>query len=282
MAGRTSSRLWIRAVSQRTTIEMVPADLREYIDDESALTLLERIDWTHLPRHIAIIMDGNGRWAGQRALPRVEGHQAGITAVREAVETAARAGIEALTLYAFSVENWKRPQSEIDALMELLKEYLARELPTLLDRSIRFNAIGRLDGLPEDVQRDIENATAATSANTGLRFVIALNYGGRSEILDALRAVVADVEAGRIDAAGLDEEDLAKYLYTADLPDPDLLIRTSGELRVSNFLLYQIAYAEIWVTEKLWPDFRRGDLLQAIADFQKRERRYGSVDSARA
>jgi undecaprenyl diphosphate synthase len=236
---------------------------------------LERV-----PRHVAIIMDGNGRWAKERDLPRVEGHRAGITAVREAVETAARAGLQALTLYAFSVENWKRPRSEIDALMELLKEYLARELPTLLRHSIRFSAIGRLDGLPDDVQRDIRDATAATAANTGMRFVIALNYGGRSEIIDAVRAALADIRAGTLDAEALDEDKLGEYLYTHDLPELDLLIRTSGELRVSNFLLYQIAYAEMWVTEKLWPDFRRNDLLQAIADFQRRERRYGSVGAA--
>ena len=267
-------------MSQRTTIDAAPADLLEYIDDDpSSLALLEEIDWAALPRHVAVIMDGNGRWAGQRDLPRVEGHRAGITAVREVVETAARAGIEALTLYAFSVENWKRPRTEIDALMDLLKEYLARELPTLLERSIRFNAIGRLDGLPDDVQRDVRDATAATRANTGLRFVIALNYGGRSEIVDALRAAARDIQTGKIDADDFDEDDLAGYLYTSDLPDPDLLVRTSGEMRVSNFLLYQIAYAEIWVTEKLWPDFRRTDFLRAIADFQKRERRYGSVEA---
>jgi len=267
-------------VSQRTTIEAAPADLREYIDeDASSVALLEEIDWANLPRHVAIIMDGNGRWAGQRDLARVEGHRAGITAVREAVETAARAGIEALTLYAFSVENWKRPRNEIDTLMELLKDYLKRELPTLLERSIRFNAIGRLDGLPDDVQRDVRDATAATRANTGLRFVIALNYGGRSEIVDALRAVVSDVRSGKVDVDHFDEDDLSGYLYTSDLPDPDLLVRTSGEMRVSNFLLYQIAYAEMWVTDKLWPDFRRTDFLRAVADFQKRERRYGSVDA---
>ena len=243
------------------------------------LQQIRELDKRSVPRHIAIIMDGNGRWAGQRDMPRVEGHRAGITAVREAVETAARAGIEALTLYAFSVENWKRPRDEIDALMELLKEYLARELPTLLEKSIRFNAIGRLDGLPDAVQRDVRDATAATRANTGLRFVIALNYGGRSEIVDALRAVVRDIQTGKIDANRFDEDDLSRYLYTSDLPDPDLLVRTSGEMRVSNFLLYQIAYAEIWVTDKLWPDFRRTDFLRAIADFQKRERRYGSVET---
>jgi len=270
-------------VSPRTETAAAPNDLVEYVgSSDAAIELVDHIDWTRLPRQIAVIMDGNGRWAGQRNLPRIDGHRAGISAVREVVETAARAGIGALTLYAFSVENWKRPQSEIDALMELLKEYLARELPTLLKHSIRFSAIGRLDGLPTKVQRDVRAATAATAANTGMRFVIALNYGGRSEIVDALRGVMADVAAGKIAATEIDEDRLNDYLYTHDLPELDLLIRTSGELRVSNFLLYQMAYAEIWVTDKLWPDFRRLDLLRAIVDFQRRERRYGSVDAADA
>ena len=270
-------------MSQPAATATAPDSLRRYLNaDAEGRALLEGIDWSRLPRHIAVIMDGNGRWAAQRQLPRVEGHRAGITAVREVVETAARAGIEALSLYAFSVENWKRPQSEIDALMELLKEYLARELPTLLEHSIRFGAIGRLDGLPADVQRDIADAVAATRANTGMRFVIALNYGGRTEILDAVGAALAAIQAGSTSLAELDEERLADFLYTRGLPDPDLLIRTSGELRVSNFLLYQIAYAEIWVTDKLWPDFRRADLLRAVADFQRRERRYGSVEAVDA
>jgi len=269
-------------VSQRAETTIMPDVLGENVGSVAAAgALAEQISWACLPRHIAIIMDGNGRWAGQRELPRVDGHSAGIEAVREVVETAARAGVDTLTLYAFSVENWKRPQTEIDALMELLKEYLARELPTLLERSIRFSAIGRLDGLPEDVQRDIRNATAVTAANTGMRFVIALNYGGRSEIVDAVQEIVAAVQAGELSANDIDEERISAHLYTRDLPEPDLLIRTSGELRVSNFLLYQIAYAEIWVTDKLWPDFRRTDLLQAILDFQHRERRYGSVAAPR-
>lgn len=229
------------------------------------------------PRHIAVIMDGNGRWAGQRGLPRVEGHRAGITAVREVVETAARTGLEALTLYAFSVENWKRPEGEIKALMELLKEYLAKELPKLLEHSIRFETIGRREELPADVREQVSSARAATADNDGLRFVIALNYGGQTELVDAFRAALEDFRRGALDPEDLDEELLSSYLYTAGLPHPDLLVRTSGELRVSNFLLYQIAYAEIWVTDKLWPDFRRADFLQAILDFQQRERRYGGV-----
>ena len=252
-------------MNQRAGATSAPSDLLEYIgSSDNAIKIVNKIDWARLPRQIAVIMDGNGRWASQRNLNRIEGHQAGIGA---------------LTLYALSVENWKRPQSEIDALMELLKQYLARELPTLLRHSIRFDAIGRLDGLPINVQRDIEAATKATAHSTGMRFVIALNYGGRSEIVDALHHVVADIGEGKIKATEIDEEKIVEYLYTHDLPELDLLIRTSGELRISNFLLYQIAYAEIWVTDKLWPDFGRLDLLRAIVDFQRRERRYGNVDT---
>ena len=270
-------------MNQRAGVTFAPSDLLEYIgSSDNAIKIVNKIDWARLPRQIAVIMDGNGRWANQRNLNRIEGHQAGIGAVREVVETAARAGIGALTLYALSVENWKRPQSEIDALMELLKQYLARELPTLLRHSIRFDAIGRLNGLPINVQRDIEAATKATAHSTGMRFVIALNYGGRSEIVDALHHVVADIGEGKIKATEIDEEKIVEYLYTHDLPELDLLIRTSGELRISNFLLYQIAYAEIWVTDKLWPDFGRLDLLRAIVDFQRRERRYGNVDTGDA
>ena len=255
-------------MNQRAGATSAPSDLLEYIgSSDNAIKLVNKIDWARLPRQIAVIMDGNGRWANQRNLNRIEGHQAGIGA---------------LTLYALSVENWKRPQSEIDALMELLKQYLARELPTLLRHSIRFDAIGRLDGLPINVQRDIEAATKATAHSTGMRFVIALNYGGRSEIVDALHHVVADIGEGKIKATEIDEEKIVEYLYTHDLPELDLLIRTSGELRISNFLLYQIAYAEIWVTDKLWPDFGRLDLLRAIVDFQRRERRYGNVDTGDA
>ncbi|MFQ5743766.1 MAG: isoprenyl transferase [Acidobacteriota bacterium] len=263
-------------MSRPAVTACAPSELLEFADPDTR-SVIEQIDWSRLSRHVAVIMDGNGRWAGQRGLPRVEGHRAGIKAVRDVVETAARAGIETLTLYAFSVENWKRPRQEIDALMGLLKEYLRRELSTLLKHSVRFDAIGRLEGLPDDVRTDVREAMAATSANTGMRFVIGLNYGGRTEIVDAVRGVVKDLQRQALELETLDEQVLGRYLYTAHLPDPDLLIRTSGELRVSNFMLYQIAYSEIWVTSKLWPDFRRADFLQAIADFQRRERRYGDV-----
>jgi undecaprenyl diphosphate synthase len=229
-----------------------------------------------LPRHVALIMDGNGRWAGKRHLPRVEGHRAGIDAVRSTVETSARLGLEVLTLYAFSVENWKRPAAEVGTLMMLLKRYLRAELSTLLQNDIRFSVIGRVDELPLDVRKELRAAEAKTSANRGMLFNIALNYGGRTEIVDAVRRAI---KAG-IDPDDLDERRFGELLYTAGQPDPDLLIRTSGEMRVSNFLLWQIAYAEIYVTDTLWPDFRCRHLLEAILAYQKRDRRYGGIPSA--
>ncbi len=239
--------------------------------------LLRSIDFSRLPRHVAIIMDGNGRWAKLRHKRRVEGHRAGIAAVRDTVETSARLGLQVLTLYAFSMENWKRPKTEVATLMGLLKHYLRSELQTLLKNNIRFKVIGRPEDLPRDVQGELERGMERTAANTGLLFNIALNYGGRAEITDAARRLLKDILANGRDPSKIDESTLSSYLYTAGQPDPDLLIRTSGELRISNFLLWQIAYAEIWVTDVLWPDFRRRHLLQAIADYQKRERRYGGI-----
>lgn len=228
-----------------------------------------------IPRHVAIIMDGNGRWAAQRHLPRVEGHRAGIDAVRDTVETSARLGLDVLTLYAFSVENWKRPKTEVSVLMSLLRRYLRLELDTLLQNNIRFTAIGRPNELPEDVYHELLQAEAKTSRNSGMRFNIALNYGGRAEIVDAARRAI---ESG-VSPSSLDEARFSEFLYTAGQPDPDLLIRTSGEMRVSNFLLWQIAYAEIWVTDTLWPDFRCQHLLEAVIAYQKRDRRYGGIAS---
>lgn len=239
----------------------------------SDLELARQIQSDRLPRHVAVIMDGNGRWAGRRHLPRVEGHRAGIQSVREILETSARLGLPVLTLYAFSVENWKRPASEVSTLMLLLKRYLRAEISTLLDNNIRFHVVGRVEGLSPDIQMELHEAEQRTAANTGLLFNIALNYGGRAEIVDAARAAI---KAG-VSADALDEAQFARYLYTAGQPDPDLLIRTSGEMRVSNFLLWQIAYAEIFVTDTLWPDFRRRDLLEAILAYQKRDRRYGGI-----
>ncbi len=244
-------------------------------------TLLSQIDRERLPRHVAVIMDGNGRWAKSRHLPRVEGHRAGISAVREIVETAARLELGVITLYAFSVENWKRPRYEVATLMLLLKEYLRKELATLMENNIRFVAIGRISGLDESVQRELKYAEEKTAQNSGLLFQIALNYGGRAEIVDTFNNIVAILrEKGLGGDFVIDEDFLSSHLYTANVDDPDLLIRTSGELRVSNFLLWQIAYAEIHVTKVLWPDFRKQHLLEAIIDFQSRDRRFGGVDSA--
>jgi undecaprenyl diphosphate synthase len=235
--------------------------------------LARQVNFEQLPAHVAIIMDGNGRWAAQRHLPRVEGHRAGIESVRDVVESSARLGIDVLTLYAFSIENWKRPRAEVSTLMTLLKRYLRLELSTLLKNNIRFQVIGRKDELSPDVLSELEIGIRQTERNTGMRFNIALNYGGRAEIVDAARRAIAS----GMPADQLDERRFGDLLYTAGQPDPDLLIRTSGEMRVSNFLLWQIAYSEIWVTETLWPDFRRRHLLEAVLAYQKRDRRYGGI-----
>ena len=245
--------------------------------DRDEQALVSAIDFDRLPRHVAIIMDGNGRWAKSRHLPRLEGHRAGVESVRSVVETAARLGLQALTVFAFSTENWKRPTDEVSGLMGLLKLYIRRELKTLQENNIRFGVVGGLDGLPKDVRDELRRGIAGTADRTGLQFSLALNYSGRSELTDVVRRIAEGARSGTIDPSTIDEAVIERYLFTAHLPEPDLLIRTSGELRVSNFLLWQIAYAEIWVTDVLWPDFRRRHLLQAIADFQKRERRYGGV-----
>lgn len=245
--------------------------------DRDEQALVSAIDFDRLPRHVAIIMDGNGRWAKSRHLPRLEGHRAGVESVRSVVETAARLGLPALTVFAFSTENWKRPTDEVSGLMGLLKLYIRRELKTLQENNIRFGVVGGLDGLPKDVRDELRRGIDGTADRTGLQFSLALNYSGRSELTDVVRRIAEGARSGTIDPSTIDEAVIERYLFTAHLPEPDLLIRTSGELRVSNFLLWQIAYAEIWVTDVLWPDFRRRHLLQAIADFQKRERRYGGV-----
>ncbi len=238
-------------------------------------TLARQVNFERLPAHVAIIMDGNGRWAAQRHLPRVEGHRAGIESVRDVVESSARVGIGVLTLYAFSVENWKRPRTEVNTLMTLLKRYLRLELNTLLMNNIRFRVIGRSEELSPDVRHELEVGVRQTAHNSGMQFNIALNYGGRAEIVDAARRAIS---AG-VPADELDEQRFGGFLYTSGQPDPDLLIRTSGEMRVSNFLLWQIAYSEIWVTETLWPDFRCRHLLEAIVAYQKRDRRYGGIQA---
>jgi len=243
--------------------------------------LAQAIDPARLPAHIAIIMDGNGRWAGRRRLPRVAGHKAGIGPVRSTVETCARLGVKVLTLYAFSIENWKRPRHEVETLWRLLRFYLKQELPDLQKNDIRLQAIGRLEALPPQVRRELESVIDATSNNRGLLVNLAINYSGRAEIVDALNSILEMARLdGSIGSLKLDEDTLSTALYTASCPDPDLLIRTSGEMRISNFLLWQIAYSELYVTETLWPDFTRTDLLQALVEYQKRDRRYGGLSAA--
>jgi len=242
--------------------------------DES---LLGELDPARLPAHVAIIMDGNGRWAARRSLPRIAGHRAGAEAVRHSVETAARLGLECMTLYAFSTENWKRPRLEVRALMDLLMEFLRKELKSLRDNNIRFRLIGRSDGLHISVLEQIRRAELATMQNTGLRLNIAINYGGRTELVDACRRVAEEVAAGRLRPEEINEQVIESKLYTHMLPDPDLLIRTSGETRISNFLLWQIAYSEIYITPTLWPDFDERAFLSALIEYQKRDRRFGGV-----
>ena len=238
--------------------------------------LLKRIDKNRVPKHIAIIMDGNGRWAGMRKLPRVAGHKAGIESVRDVIESAAQLGIDALTLYAFSVENWKRPKREINTLMTLLKEYIRRELKNVKKNNIRFQAIGRIHELEESVRKELQRATHETHKNTGMILNVALNYGGRAELVDTFNRLFRELKQNGHQAP-VDEETISRFLYTSGLPDPDLLIRTSGEMRISNFLLWQIAYSEIYITSTYWPDFRRKDLLEAILEYQQRDRRYGAI-----
>jgi undecaprenyl diphosphate synthase len=243
---------------------------------------LERIeaaglDAKRLPRHIAIIMDGNGRWAKSRSLPRIEGHRRGVKSVRNTVEECCRLGIGQLTLYCLSVENWKRPQTELDFLMTLLQKYLVDERAEIMDQNIRFATIGRREGLPPKVIREIDENIRVSENNTGTVLCLAINYGGRTELVDAARRLAEQVKKGKLDPDAIDETSLSDALYTAGMPEPDLLIRTAGEMRVSNFLLWQISYAELWVTDKCWPEFDKATLHRALRDYAKRERRYGGL-----
>lgn len=231
----------------------------------------------HLPRHIAIIMDGNGRWAKERGLPRIKGHEQGAESVRAVTEACVEIGIEYLTVYAFSTENWRRPEAEVQALWLLLEHFIAQELPTLMKNNVRLQAIGRLHELPASCQAALADAIDRTAKNTATTLILALNYSGRTEIVDAVKALCQKAAAGDLDAGAIDADTIADHLYTRGIPDPDLLIRTSGELRLSNFLLWQLSYTEIHVTPKLWPDFGKAELREAIAEFQKRERRYGGL-----
>ena len=248
------------------------------IDGLTEEELLELIDRDHLPAHIAIIMDGNGRWARGRGLPRIAGHREGINSVRDIVTCCREIGIKVLTIYAFSAENWKRPELEVSALMTFLEEYLQRELETLMDNDIRFMTIGQTDKLPRSVQKWIRKVVKETENNSSMVLNIALSYGGRTEIVDAIKHIAKDALEGRVMSEDIDMGLFSKYLYTHGLPDPDLMIRTSGETRISNFLLWQIAYAELYFTKTLWPDFRKHDLFLAILDYQHRERRFGMVE----
>ncbi|GAC1702403.1 MAG: isoprenyl transferase [Candidatus Acidiferrum sp.] len=265
--------------SHRALQVVPPGSLGPLTSEESAL--LRKLDFARLPRHIAVIMDGNGRWAQHRHLPRMAGHRSGTKTARTTIDTCARLKIEALTLYAFSVENWRRPKAETDFLMQLLREYLRKEMPLIQRNNIRMRFLGRIDELPNGVQDDVRTATEKTAGNSGMVLCIALNYGGRAEIVDAMNAIIA-ARNGHAPGSKVTEEQLNTQLYTGGLPDPDLLIRTSGEMRISNFLLWQIAYAEIFVTETLWPDFNRSRLLEALLEFQKRERRYGGIRDAQS
>ncbi|MDX9702578.1 MAG: isoprenyl transferase [Candidatus Auribacterota bacterium] len=239
--------------------------------------LLQEIDLTQLPVHIAIIMDGNGRWAKKQGLSRIYGHQNGVTSIRDIVKFCAEIGVKYLTLYAFSTENWARPKHEVKKLMSLLEEYLVKELPTFIENNIRFKTIGLIDGLPPVVQDRIKENIERTTNNTGLTLNLALNYSGRSEISDSIRRIAVDVHNGSLRPEDIDESTISGYLFTSGMPDPDLLIRTSGEMRISNFLLWQISYTELWITDVLWPEFRREHLVDAIKAYQSRERRFGKV-----
>jgi undecaprenyl diphosphate synthase len=239
--------------------------------------LLELVRSQPLPQHLAVIMDGNGRWATQRGLPRVAGHSEGVKSARTIVRTVDTLGIPYLALYAFSSENWSRPSEEVSMLMSLLERSIHQELPELMARNIRLRVIGRAEGVPHQVKRGIDHVMFETAGNTGMTLFMAFNYGGRDELVDAFRELARQVQAGKLRPEEIDEPLISQSLYTAGAPDPDLLIRTSGEMRISNFLLWQIAYTELWVTPVLWPDFGPLDLYRAIAEYQRRERRFGGV-----
>ena len=235
------------------------------------------LDPARLPRHIAVIMDGNGRWAQQRGLPRVEGHKRGVQSVRSTIEESCRLGIEQLTLFCLSTENWKRPEAELSFLMMLLREYLIRERAEIIEQNIRFTVIGRREGLPPEVLEEIDENIRVSSTNTGMVLCLAINYSGRTEMVDAVRVLAERARRGELQPEDIDETVVGEALYTTGMPDPDLLIRTAGEMRVSNFLLWQISYAELWVTPKCWPDFDEETLREALRDYAQRERRFGGL-----
>ncbi len=245
-------------------------------DTNAPLPTAPRLEW---PAHIAIIMDGNGRWARLQGLPRAEGHRRGVASVRRVVEQAARLKIDQLTLYCLSSENWKRPQLELDFLMHLLEQYMIEERSLLMEQGIRVSVIGRRDGIPSSALQEMDRTIEICRENQGTRLCLAINYGGRGEVVDAVRRIAHDVASGKLSQKDIDEPTISKYLYTTGMPDPDLLIRTAGEMRISNFLLWQISYAEIWVTQRCWPEFELSDLNAAIDDYAARERRFGGLNS---
>ncbi len=252
-----------------------PTSIARYFKGKRSESLLGELDPSNVPTHVAIIMDGNGRWAARRGLPRAAGHRAGAKTVREIVAAAMHLGIRCLTIYSFSSENWSRPSDEVSALMDLFVEVVERELEALREQGVRVRQIGRTAQIPPKTLQALRSAEEKTKDNDALTLLVALNYGGRTELVDAVRALAEEVADGGVAPDAIEESDIARYLYAPDVPDPDLLIRTSGEMRVSNFLLWQIAYSEIWVTSVLWPDFKRHDLLRAVVDYQHRSRRFG-------
>nr|WP_231702652.1 isoprenyl transferase [Desulfocucumis palustris] len=258
----------------RNLINLWRGDKNVYQDEKS---LMEQLDLSRLPRHVAIIMDGNGRWALRRGMPRAYGHRAGVESLREVVRVSAELGLQVLTVYAFSTENWKRPQEEVDILMDLLVEYLHKEIDELCGNNIRVRAIGKIGDLPRSAREALDIAARKSDNNTGLTLNIALNYGGRTELVEAVKSIGFSVAGGVLDPENINEKVISDNLYTAGQPDPDILIRPAGDYRVSNFLLWQLAYTEFWLTTVMWPDFRRVHMLQAMVDFQKRDRRFGGL-----
>lgn len=250
--------------------------------DPTAISLTESLEVREAerPRHIAVIMDGNGRWAQAQGLPRIEGHRRGVASVRRTVEECARLGIEQLTLYCLSSENWKRPQGELDFLMRLLEQYMIEERSTILEQNIQACVIGRREGIADAALREMDKTIQMSESNTGLRLCLAINYGSRGELTDAVRQIAEEVREGGLEVEDIDEETIAERLYTSGMPDPDLMIRTAGEMRISNFLLWQISYAELWVTETFWPEFDEVHLHQAIRDYAARDRRFGGLKDA--
>lgn len=242
---------------------------------ESQLTVPQEL-W---PKHIAVIMDGNGRWAQRQDLPRIEGHRRGVGSVRRTVEECARLDIKQLTLYCLSSENWKRPQIELDFLMHLLEQYMIEERALIMEQNIIVSVIGRRDGIPDRVLTEMDKTIEMSSSNSGTRLCLAINYGGRAELVDGIRQMAVDIQGGTLEPDAIDEATVSRYLYTDGMPDPDLLIRTAGEMRISNFLLWQISYSELWITERCWPEFEVSDLHKAIEDFAKRDRRYGGLNT---